>query len=523
MKTDRSAFLRLLTLLLATLLAVAAAGQQPPTGVSPGTAATAQPSETPRVQQPEPIPNQKNEPPQAEIKISRQEAQELFRSVDEILQFVSKDTGLPIKHSVKRKLASRDEVEKFIEERMKDDEDSRRLQRSEVVLKKFGFLPENFALKTFLVGLLKEQVAGFYNTKDKTVYLLDWVEPEAQKPVLAHELTHALQDQNFNLDKWAKAVHGGKPGTAENLMEDERVAARQAVSEGQAMVSLVDYMLAGTGQSVSTNPSIADAVIAGMETSGQTPLYTKAPMFLKALLVFPYQFGLRFERDVLDAEGKQGAFAGAFRNPPQDTHEIMDPTAYVKDQSVPLLPVPGFEAAAGKEYEKYDISVMGQFDVWLLAKQYAGQNEADALSPKWHGGYYYAALKPGTKTAKGSETVPASSLALAYLSKWVNADSAAQFAGMYAAYLPKRYGKLTETGAAGPTDSGTMDVPGLGAQVKVEVAKRLTGMHTWSTDQGDVSIETRGDQVLIVEGFDPDAALRLRQAVFADGQSSMHE
>ncbi len=515
MNTDRRLTVHVLALLWVVLLAVAAFGQQPSTEVSPGPGTS---PASPNAQAPEPVPAPKNTEP--EKKISPQEAQALFRSVDEILQFVSRDTGLPIKHSVKRKLASREEVQKFIEDRMKDDEDSKRLQRSEVVLKKFGFLPENFDLKTFLVGLLKEQVAGFYNTKDKTVYLLDWVEAEAQKPVLAHELTHALQDQNFNLEKWIKSARGGKPGTPDNLMEDERLAARQAVSEGQAMVSLVDYMLAGTGQSVSTNPAIADAVIAGMETSGQTPLYTQAPMFLKALLVFPYQFGLRFERDVLDTKGKQAAFAGAFINPPRDTHQIMNPASYVNNQAVPLLPVPPFESAAGKDYEKYDLSVMGQFDVWLLAKQYAGQRVADSMSPKWRGGYYYAALKPGTvKTNKGSEAVPASSLALVYVSKWADADSADQFAGLYAEYLPKRYGKLSEmgvaAGAAAAAGADTKDVPGLGATVKVDLAKRLSGRHTWSTSQGSVAIETQGDEVLIVEGFDPDAAERLRQAVFA--------
>ncbi len=124
--------------------------------------------------------------------------------MDEILEFASKDTGLPIKHPVKRKLASREEVKKYIEGRMKDDEDTKRLQRSEVVLKKFALVPDEFDLRSFLVDLLKEQVAGFYDSKKKIVFLLDWVEPDAQKPVLAHELTHALQDQNFDLEKWMK-------------------------------------------------------------------------------------------------------------------------------------------------------------------------------------------------------------------------------------------------------------------------------------------------------------------------------
>ena len=124
---------------------------------------------------------------ETEKKITPQEAQELFRSVDEILKFVSKDTTLPVRETVKRNLVNRNEVVAFIRKHMEEDEDSQRLRRSELVLKKFGLLPRNFDLQTFLIALLREQVAGYYDPKTKSVNLLDWIEPEQQKPVLAHE------------------------------------------------------------------------------------------------------------------------------------------------------------------------------------------------------------------------------------------------------------------------------------------------------------------------------------------------
>ena len=139
-----------------------------------------------------------------ETKISPQEAEKLFRSVDEILRFASKDTLFPIKHEVKPRLASRDEVVSYLKKNMAEDKDVQRLRRTELVLKKFGLLPKDFDLQTFLVSLLEEQVAGYYDAKTKTVNLLDWVAPDLQRPVLAHELTHALQDQSFGLDKWLK-------------------------------------------------------------------------------------------------------------------------------------------------------------------------------------------------------------------------------------------------------------------------------------------------------------------------------
>ena len=87
------------------------------------------------------------------------------------MEFDSKQTGLPIKKEVKRKLTSRAEVESYLTKHM-NDEDTRR-PWSELVLKKFGLLPRDFNLETFLVALLKEETAGYYDPKTKTVNLLD--------------------------------------------------------------------------------------------------------------------------------------------------------------------------------------------------------------------------------------------------------------------------------------------------------------------------------------------------------------
>src|SRR4029077_17653033 len=197
------------------------------------------------------------------------EAEELFHDVDQILRFASKDTGLPIKKEVKRRLTSRDEVVAYLEKNMAEDKDAQRLRRSELVLKKFGLLPRNLDLQTFLLALLREQVAGYYDPKTKTVNLLDWVDVEQQRPVLAHELTHALQDQSFGLEKWMKAGAGdlgasSKDPTQADIENCETAAARQAVVEGQAMVVLIDYMLEPTGQSLRDSPQIVEALKQGM-------------------------------------------------------------------------------------------------------------------------------------------------------------------------------------------------------------------------------------------------------------------
>ncbi len=130
-------------------------------------------SQTPGAQTPAPQ-------AQKETRITPEQAKELFRSVNQILSFASDDTQLQIHHEVKKRLITREQVEKYILEKFKDDKDAKRMQREEIVLKKFGLLDRDFQLQPFLVSLLKEQIAGYYDNKTKTVNLLDWVPPEEQ-------------------------------------------------------------------------------------------------------------------------------------------------------------------------------------------------------------------------------------------------------------------------------------------------------------------------------------------------------
>src|SRR5271156_4580033 len=212
---------------------------------------------------------------QKETRISPDQAKELFRSLNQILSFASDDTQLQIHHEVKKRLITREQVEKYILEKFKDDKDAKRMQREEIVLKKFGLLDRDFQLQPFLVSLLKEQIAGYYDNKTKTVNLLDWVSPEDQKPVIAHELTHALQDQHTDLDKWEPdppdTISKNVTEDNERLAMDERDPARDAVLEGQAMAVYLDYTLKPTGKSLLTSPDVMRTPKEDLDATGGVP------------------------------------------------------------------------------------------------------------------------------------------------------------------------------------------------------------------------------------------------------------
>ena len=434
-----------------------------------------------------------------EQKISPQEAEKLFRSVDEILSFASKDTLFPIKHEVKRRLVSRDEVADYVTKNTTEDEDAKRLRRSELVLKKFGLLPRDFDLGKFLVVLLKEQVAGYYDPKTKTVNLLDWLGAEQQKPVLAHELTHALQDQSFNLEKYLKPgdtdLDKKKEITSQDIANDEIGTTRQAVVEGQAMAVLVDYMLAPMGESIKDSPEVVEALKQGMLVgSADAVQFQNAPIYMKEALTFPYRYGIDFIAEMLTKNGgKEKAFAALFQNPPQNTRQIMEPKTYLAGEHLEPLKPPDFRQIF-KNYDRFDVGAIGEFDVAVLIDQYAGAETSHQMYPHWRGGYYYTARPKGD---------PAAPLALIYVSRWSNAEKASQFAAIYAKAIAKRYTHVHDVLENGK-DAG----------VATAALGKLSGKRTWLTEDGAVVIEAMGDTVLISESVDDLTTIKVDQDLF---------
>jgi len=480
---------------------------------TPNTAQTA-PGSQPSTQAPEKPPSQVQVPPaksapsqpssaEPEKKITPQEADELFHSVDEILQFASKDTNLPIKHPVKRELASREIVRSYITKHMEEDQDAQRLQRSSASLKKFGLVPRDFDLKKFLLDVLQEQVAGYYDPKTKTVYLLDWVNAEAQRPVLAHELTHALQDQSFDLERWLKVTKSADKKPNSNLDDthydpEEEQSARESVSEGQAMAVLVDYTIAPSGKTIAESPMIAQFFKQStIENTGTSPILAAAPLYLRESLIFSYTYGLEFVAQLLAKGGKDMAFAGALKKPPRDTREIMNPKAYLTDQHVEPFYLPRLSPVLGSKYDKYDIGSVGQFDVYVLLKQFNGLDVAEGLSPAWRGGTYMVVRRLDAKSpAPGNSQPDQHDLALIYLSRWASPQDAGRFAGAYAAALPKKYKSVKLAGERA------------GGQIVIDNNRYLT-------EDGLVFVEPHDDRVLVMEGFDEATAGLIRDIVLA--------
>jgi hypothetical protein len=431
-----------------------------------------------------------------ESHITPDQAKQLFGLIDELLKFSSQETGLPIHNTVKHQITSRDAVESYLKKKFAEDEDAKRMQSSEIVLKKFGLLDRDFDLQPFLLALLKEQIEAYYDSKTKKVYLLDWVDLEAQKPVLAHELTHALQDQHTNLEQWGEqtpsTVSHNASEDADHLAKDEMDTAREAVVEGQATAVMMDYILKPMGKSLIKDPEVLDTVREQMNGPGDSPVMARAPLLLSESMLFPYREGLSFTQDLWMDQGQTAAFSGAMDRPPSSSWEILNPREYERRRlpAVPLLP--DIHPLVDPLYKPYDIGQIGELDLNILATLFGGEQTARSLTSAWDGGLYWAGQLRSAKTAAAQAETK--SIAFFYLSAWKNAASAETFTQIYANSLGRKYSGLKELAA---------EENAAGARQQDE--------QIYTTNEGPVLIVTRGKMVFVAESFDLPLARKLAE------------
>jgi hypothetical protein len=475
---------------LATLIAGAQA---------PGAPAPSAPPVKPHDSDPSPKKN--------ENQITPEQAKELFALVDQLIQFSSQETGLPIKSSVKRTLTTRAAVESYLNEKFQEDEGAKKLERGEIVLKKFGLLDRDFDLKPFLLALLKEQIEAYYDSKSKTVNLLDWVSVDEQKPVLAHELTHALQDQHVDLEKWGdqtpSEVSANYRDDVDHLSKDEIDTAREAVAEGQATAVMMDNILKPMGKSLIKDPEVVEFIKNQMNGGENSPVLARAPLLLSESLLFPYREGLSFVQDVWMDQGQKAAFAGTLDRPPTSTWEIINPREFEKAK-LPVVPLmPDIHPIVDNTYKPYDIGQVGELDLHILTELFGGDNAARDLTPSWDGGLYWAGQRLSATTP--AELASTKSISLFYLSAWKNAASAQAFSELYANALGRKYSGLHKDDAA--AHSAPADAPA------------GTVEQVYSTNEGPVVITTRGRLVFVAESFDLDQARKL-SALILDTQGT---
>lgn len=282
-------------------------------------------------------------------------------------------------------------LDRMAERRLQDPAMQRQLGLAEAELRLLGMLEPGRGLAD-LSGDINELVAGYYDPRTSEFFLVDdsaSMGPGLAEVTIAHELTHALEDQRFGLP-------------APRGISDERVLAEGALSEGTATAAMFDYA------SRHLDPFALAAEATTLEASSAAEL----PRFAESELEFMYLEGAEFVAALRQAGTGWALVDYALeRRPPASTEQVLHPEKYLLDER-PLTVPPG--AAPGPGWRQLDSGSLGEFGTREVLRAGEPGLGADAGAAGWGGDSYRLFARPGAGPTCAEECRSTHALAAAW-------------------------------------------------------------------------------------------------------------
>jgi hypothetical protein len=236
-----------------------------------------------------------------------------------------------------------------------------------------GVLPTDFDYAGATFSLLGSELAGFYEPSNGSMYLAADLPTNLAEATLAHELVHALQDQQWNLGERTKYVPG----------EGDRMGAYHALAEGDATSAMAD-VLVGSANPGQTALDLPESVITESMTQGmQTGAASSIPKLLQASLAAPYVEGFRFVQS-LRRLGGWAAVDSAWKRPPVSSEQLLHLEKWQQNEKPVTVPPAPF-ATLGNGYESLEEDTMGELGLKLLYAEWASQAESLRAASRWGG------------------------------------------------------------------------------------------------------------------------------------------
>jgi hypothetical protein len=232
-----------------------------------------------------------------------------------------------------------------------------------------GAVPSGTEIRQQLEAFASSQVIGYYDEVSKYLVFLGTDHPSAVELVtLAHELTHALDDQHFGLLRLDELAAD---------CDDESFQAALALTEGDATYVMVAY----AREHLSLEEQLGIAGEGGQAPTGIEP-------FILRMQTWPYTAGLGFVQSLVNRGGERAVDA-AFRTLPVTTEQILDPTAYPRDVPV-VVDVPQLAPRLGDGWRDLDVQAAGAAWLSILLGLRIDQSRASDVVNGWQGGIYRA-------------------------------------------------------------------------------------------------------------------------------------
>jgi hypothetical protein len=308
--------------------------------------------------------------------------------MDEIEAQVVEIRGIEPVREVPRVILNRDQLRASLEQDLMKDYTAEEAAADAMLHQALGLLPEGYDLRQLYLDLLSEEVAGFYDTDDKAMYVVQEDTFGAnQRITYAHEFAHALQDQAYDLRE------GLKYDDESCQVDVERCVGLQALIEGDA--TLVQQLWLLRYSSVQDRQELLE-----MAQSYSSPTFDAAPAYIQQDFLFPYQTGAEFNQTLWDQGGWE-AIDAAYTDPPLSSEQVMHPDLYPEDDPSQVM-IPDLSPALGEDWERLREDALGEWYTFLVlayGRDEAGRlvvEDARAAASGWEGDRYVLYQEPAT-------------------------------------------------------------------------------------------------------------------------------
>jgi hypothetical protein len=287
------------------------------------------------------------------------------------LRTVSEIRGLPIKGKVDGKYIGRDEMVRRVKEQIHRDIPEKVLVAQDEILFSLGTVSADFDYETSILGLMGTQLAGFYDPKEKAMYMAQDLVGIERDATLAHELVHALQDQHYDLEKLISFKEDAG---------DEQTAIH-ALAEGDATSAMFDHVMAARGGRATDlgDEMLALQIRGSMEISPETQ---NVPTIVKRSVISPYVDGTMFVHWARRRDGWR-AVDEAWKNPPKTTEQLLHPEKYAAREPGVAIAVPLPDPQGPKDVIFKDI--FGEQSLRLLFEEWMPRRRAVESASDWGG------------------------------------------------------------------------------------------------------------------------------------------
>ncbi|MBN1954953.1 MAG: hypothetical protein JW900_07865 [Anaerolineae bacterium] len=346
--------------------------------------------------------------------------------IDQVEQQVAELRQLPPREPVERTLISHAELYELLVQEFAEEFSPAEAHDNVLALAAFELLDRDMDLYDFLLQLQTEQIAGFYDAETRQIYVITdlGVMGQFERLLYAHEFTHALQDQHFDLQQL------GIRRDADEQYDSEYLIAVRSLIEGDA--SLLEQQFLETYYSLDDMQALMQEV-----RRVETPLFDAAPDVLREQMMFPYEYGLVFVEALYDQGGWE-AVGAAYANPPLSTEHILHPERYRAGDAPQVVALPPLTGTLGADWRQVEEDIMGEYFLRYYLAQRISTSEAVLAAEGW-GGDRYAVY-----SHQGDEA-----LLLALYTTWDTPADGEEFVDAYVNFAQDRFGTAGEMGGGG--------------------------------------------------------------------------